>query len=327
MKKKTQLIILLVPVLIILTGIIILMILKPDTDDKRVFVGLFETTQIRVASEIPGRIDSIFVKLGDHVKKGQLLASIDSEILDAKVQQAQGAYSATASVNEKANKGARDEEIIAVKNKYEMAKSQFEFADKSYLRLLNMYRDSLISAQQMDEMTFKRNAAEEQMKAAEAMYIMAQKGAREEDKKAAQGKLDAVEGQVNEAMAYYKQLKIYAPTSGEISAKMAQESEVMPAGYPIFTIQKLEEIHAVLHVREDLLSDFTLGTEIEGSLPAFDNELRKFKVSYISPMADFADWIPTADKGRMDMKTFEIHLYPVESNTDLRPGMSINISL
>lgn len=327
MNKKTQLIVLLVPVLIILTGIIILMVLKPDKEDGKIFVGLFETTQVRVASEIPGRIDSIFVKLGEQVEKGQLLASIDSEILDAKIQQAQGVYSAAASVNEKANKGAREEEILAVKNKYEMAKGQFEFADKSYLRLLNMHKDSLISSQQMDEMTFKRNAAEEQMKAAEAMYKMAQKGARTEDKKAAKGQLDAVEGQVNEAMAYYNQLKIYAPTSGEVSAKMAQESEVMPAGYPLFTIQKLEEIHAVIHIREDLLTNFKLGTEIEGSLPAFDNEIRKFKVTYIAPMADFADWIPTADKGRMDMKTFEIHLYPVETNTDLRPGMSINISL
>ena len=327
MNKKTQLIVLLVPVLIILTGIIILMVLKPDKEDGKIFVGLFETTQVRVASEIPGRIDSIFVKLGEQVEKGQLLASIDSEILDAKIQQAQGVYSAAASVNEKANKGAREEEILAVKNKYEMAKGQFEFADKSYLRLLNMHKDSLISSQQMDEMTFKRNAAEEQMKAAEAMCKMAQKGARTEDKKAAKGQLDAVEGQVNEAMAYYNQLKIYAPTSGEVSAKMAQESEVMPAGYPLFTIQKLEEIHAVIHIREDLLTNFKLGTEIEGSLPAFDNEIRKFKVTYIAPMADFADWIPTADKGRMDMKTFEIHLYPVETNTDLRPGMSINISL
>ena len=327
MKKKTQLIILLVPVLIILTGIIILMILKPNANNNRVFVGLFETTQIRVASEVPGRIDSIFVTLGESVQKGQLLASIDSEILDAKIQQAEGVYSAAASVNEKANKGAREEEIIAAKNQYEMAKSQFTYADKSYNRLLNMYKDSLNSAQQMDEMTFKRNAAEEQMKAAESMYSMAQKGARDEDKQAAKGQLEAVQGQVNEAKAYYKQLKIYAPVSGEVSAKMAQESEVMPAGYPIFTIQKLEEIHAVIHVREDLLANFKLGTEIEGSLPAFDNETRNFKVSYIAPMADFADWIPTADKGRMDMKTFEIHLYPVEPNTDLRPGMSINISL
>lgn len=327
MKKKTQLIILLVPVLIILTGIIILMVLKPNANKNRVFVGLFETTQIRVSSEVPGRIDSIFVTLGESVEKGQLLASIDSEILDAKIQQAEGVYSAAASVNEKANRGAREEEIIAAKNQYEMAKSQFTYADKSYKRLFNMYKDSLISAQQMDEMTFKRNAAEEQMKAAESMYSMAQKGARDEDKQAAKGQLDAVQGQVNEAKAYYKQLKIYAPVSGEVSAKMAQESEVMPAGYPIFTIQKLEEIHAVIHVREDLLVNFKLGTEIEGNLPAFDNETRNFKVSYIAPMADFADWIPTADKGRMDMKTFEIHLYPVEPNTDLRPGMSINISL
>jgi len=327
MKKKTQLIILLVPVLIILTGIIILMVLKPNANKNRVFVGLFETTQIRVSSEVPGRIDSIFVTLGESVEQGQLLASIDSEILDAKIQQAEGVYSAAASVNDKANKGAREEEIIAAKNQYEMAKSQFTYADKSYNRLFNMYKDSLISAQQMDEMTFKKNAAEEQMNAAESMYLMAQKGARDEDKQAAKGQLDAVQGQVNEAKAYYKQLKIYAPVSGEVSAKMAQESEVMPAGYPIFTIQKLEEIHAVIHVREDLLANFKLGTEIEGNLPAFDNETRNFKVSYIAPMADFADWIPTADKGRMDMKTFEIHLYPVEPNTDLRPGMSINISL
>jgi len=44
-------------------------------------------------------------------------------------------------------------------------------------------------------------------------------------------------------------------------------------------------------------------------------------------MADFADWIPTADKGRLDMKTFEIHLTPSEKIEGLRPGMSINIQL
>ncbi|UCE93015.1 MAG: efflux RND transporter periplasmic adaptor subunit [Flavobacteriaceae bacterium] len=327
MKKKIQLIVLIVPVLIILTGIVILMILNPDENKNRVYVGLFETTQIRVGSEVPGRIDSIFVKLGDEVEKGQLLASIKSDILDAKMQQAEGAYSAAESLNEKATKGAREEEIMAVKNKYEMAKSQYEFAEKSYQRLRNMYKDSLISSQQMDEMTFKRNAAEEQMKAAESLYEMVRKGAREEDKKAARGQLSAVEGKVNEAKAFYEELKIYAPVSGEISAKLAQESEIMPAGYPIFTIQKLEDVHAVLHIREDMLSNFQLGSEIEGTLPAFNDEKRKFRVSYISPMADFADWIPTADKGRMDMKTFEIHLYPVEVNSGLRPGMSINIRL
>ncbi|MCK5637967.1 MAG: efflux RND transporter periplasmic adaptor subunit [Flavobacteriaceae bacterium] len=327
MKNKKHILILIIPVLIVLIGIAVLYFIKPDADNKRMFVGLFETTEIRVASEIPGRIEHIYVKLGEKVEKGQLLASIESDILDAKIQQAEGMYSAAESVNEKANKGARKQQIQAANDKYEMAKSQYVFAESSYKRVQNMFKDSLVSTQKMDELTFKRDAAKKQMEAAKSIYNMALEGARTEDKKAAKGQLSAVEGKVNEAKAFYKELKIYAPTDGEISSKLAEESEVMPAGYPIFTIQKLEDIHAVIHIREDFLKDFKMGKEISGKLPAFENKTYKFKVTYISPIADFADWIPTADKGRLDMKTFEIHLYPIENISGIRPGMSINIKL
>lgn len=327
MKNKKQILILLVPIVIIVVGIIILYTLKPKQNDQRKFIGLFETTQIKVASEIPGRIDSILIKLGDKVKKGQLLATINSDILDAKVQQAEGMYSAAQSVNEKANKGARKQQIQAADDKYEMAKSQYIFAENSYKRVHNMFKDSLISTQKMDEVTFKRDAAKKQMQAAKSIYNMAVEGARIEDKKAARGQLSAVEGKVNEAKAFYKELKIFAPVDGEISAKLAEESEVMPAGYPLFTIQKLEDIHAVINIREDYLNYFKMGSEIEGLLPAFENKKQNFKVTYIAAMADFADWIPTADKGRLDMKTFEIHLTPVSKIDGLRPGMSVNIKL
>ncbi|WP_282148447.1 HlyD family secretion protein [Algibacter lectus] len=325
MKNKKQILILIVPVLIIVIGIFLLLLLKPNENENRVFVGLFETTEIRVASEVPGRIETIYVKLGDQVKKGQLLATIESDILDAKIQQAEGMFDAAKSVSEKANSGARSQELSAVEDKYKMAESQYSFAEKSFKRLKAMAKDSLISQQQMDEITFKRDAAFDQMNSAKYMFEMAKEGARVEDKKAAKGQMNAAGGKVSEAKAYYKELEIYAPVSGEISSKLAEESEVMPAGYPIFTIQKLEEIYAVIHVREDFLKDFSMGTEISGNLPAFNNESHTFKVTYIAPMADFADWVPTADKGRLDMKTFEIHLTPSEKIKGLRPGMSLNI--
>lgn len=327
MKNIKHTLLLIIPVVIIVIGIIILKIIKPDENDNRVFVGLFETTEIRVASEIPGRIESIYVKLGDQVKKGQLLATIESDILEAKVQQAEGMYNAAKSVSDKAKTGARSQELSAVEEKYKMAQSQYSFAEKSYKRLEAMHKDSLISQQQMDEVTFKRDAAFDQMNAAKYVLEMAKEGARVEDKKAAEGQLSAASGKVNEAKAYFKELEIFAPVSGELSSKLAEESEVMPAGYPLFTIQKLEDIYAVIHIREDFLNEFTMNKEIKGKLPAFDNETFKFKVSYIAPMADFADWIPTADKGRLDMKTFEIHLTPSEKIEGLRPGMSINIQL
>ncbi len=327
MRKQKQILILAIPVVIIILGIVLLMAIKPDRDAQGVYVGLFETTQIRVSSEIPGRIDSIHVHLGDQVTKGQLLATIESEVLDAKVQQAKGMYSAAESVKNKADKGARDEEILAVKNKWDMAKSQYAFAQKSYDRLNELYRDSLVSGQQMDEMTFKRDAARDQMNAAEALYQMAVEGARVEDKMAAKGQLTAVEGKVKEAEAFYKELQIHAPISGEVSGKMAEESEVIPAGYPVFTIQKLEEIHAVLYIREDHMANFPKGGTVTGRLPAFDDRELDFEIRYIAPMADFADWTATADKGRLDMKTFEVHIYPKQRVEDVRPGMSVNIFL
>lgn len=327
MKNKKQILILIIPILIIAIGIFLLVLLKPNENENRVFVGLFETTEIRVASEIPGRIETIYVKLGDQVKKGQLLATIESDILDAKVQQAEGMFDAAKSANDKANSGARSQELYAAEDKYKMSQSQYSFAEKSFKRLEAMSKDSLISQQQMDEVAFKRDAAFDQMNATKYMYEMAKEGARIEDKKAAKGQMNAAGGKVSEAKAYYKELEVYAPVSGEVSSKLAEESEVMPAGYPLFTIQKLEDIYAVIHVREDFLTDFLKGTEISGKLPAFNNDSHSFKVTYIAPMADFADWIPTADKGRLDMKTFEIHLSPSEKIEGLRPGMSLNIQL
>ncbi|AUS05250.1 HlyD family secretion protein [Pseudotamlana carrageenivorans] len=327
MKNKKQIFILIIPIVVILVGVIALYILKPDKESNRVFVGLFETVEIKVASEIPGRIESIYVSLGEQVEKGQLLATIESDILDAKIQQAEGMFNAAQSISEKANSGARSQEVLAAKNSYKMALSQYNYAEKSYNRLKNLVADSLVSQQQMDEVTFKRDAAFDQMNAAKSIYDMATEGARLEDKKAAKGQMNAAGGKVNEAKAYYKELEIYAPVSGEISSKLAEESEVMPAGYPIFTVQKLETIYAVIHIREDFLNDFKMGAEISGKLPAFNNDSYKFKVTYIAPMADFADWIPTADKGRLDMKTFEIHLKPIDKIENLRPGMSVNIKL
>ncbi|KAB1066850.1 biotin/lipoyl-binding protein [Tamlana haliotis] len=327
MKNDKQIFMLTVPVLIIAIGIFILVMSSPNKDSGRVFVALFETVEIKVASEIPGRIESIYVNRGDQVKKGQLLATIESDILEAKVQQAEGLFKAAKSVSEKANTGTRNQEVEAAENSFKMALSQYSFAEKSYNRLKALVADSLVSQQQMDEIVFKRDAAFDQMNAAKSIFEMAKEGARVEDKRAAIGQMDAAGGMVNEAKAYYKQLEIYAPVSGEISNKLAEESEVMPAGYPIFTVQKLEDIYAVLHVREDFLNDFIMGSEITGKLPAFNNESFQFKVTYIAPMADFADWIPTADKGRLDMKTFEIHLKPVSKIDNLRPGMSVNIKL
>ena len=321
--KKSH-IILSIPILIIVFSIVYFL-LKSNTAEQDIYVGMLETTEVNVSSEISGRVNSILIEKGNTVKKGQVLATLEPDILDAKKGQAEGMVKAASSLIEKAKTGARIEEVNALQNQYLMAKSQFDFAEKSYKRYRALYADSIISKQEIDEVQFKFDAAKEQMNAAKSMWEMGKKGTRKEDIKAAQGSYESAQSAFNEVEAFYDELKIIAPTSGIISNQIAEEGEVIAAGYPLLTVQIPEKIYAIFNVREDDLSDFKMDTVYKAKVPGLDNDELNFKVTYISPMADFATWVPIKAKGEYELKSFEIHLKPQERITELRPGMSIQI--
>ncbi len=313
-----------IPVVIIIVAVILLVV-KHEKKEKHVILGMFETTTVNVASEIPGRVDEILVNLGDSVEKGQVLVTLEPNIMDAKLGQALGIRNMAESMLLRAKEGTRQEQIDAAKNQYEMAKSQFEFADKTYKRFLVLYADSIISKQEMDKMVFKHTSAKNQMEAADALYIMAKKGSTYEDIQIVQGEVEAAAAKYNEATAYYRQLEIIAPVSGEISSKIAEEGEVMAAGYPILTIMIPKDIYAIANVREDRLDSFKMGSIHKGRVPGLAGKEFNFEVSYIAVMADFATWVPTHEKGDFDLKTFEVRLTPVNPIDDLRPGMTVRL--
>jgi len=326
MKKSRSIIALSIPLLVVLiaTG----WMLKNENENLETYLmGTFEAPTVNISSEIPGRIDSLFVDLGDTVEKGELLATLEANIMDAKLAQAQGVKEANESLVKKVKIGTRKELIDAARNQYMMAKSQFAFADKTYKRFQVLFTDSIISKQEMDEVEFKHTAAKNQMEAALANYKMAQNGATDEDIEIVKAKLEAAKGVYNEAQAYYKQLKIYAPVSGEISEKIGEEGEVMKAGYPIMTVMRPEKIYAVINVREDQLSKFSKGTTLQGTIPGLGGKSYRFRVYYLAPMADFATWVPTKAKGEYDLKTFEVRLKPVTPIKGLRPGMTVQVRL
>ena len=53
----------------------------------------------------------------------------------------------------------------------------------------------------------------------------------------------------------------------------------------------------------------------------------EFKIYYISPLGSFATWKSTKQTGSYDLRTFEIHARPTQKVDDLRPGMSVLLTL
>lgn len=279
--------------------------------------------QISLSPRIAGRINKIDVKEGDQVKKGQVLAQIDSPELLAKQEQAKAAQAAAAATAQKADKGLRDEEVQAAYNLWQKALSVQELADKSLKRVEMLYKEGVVSAQKLDETKAKYEVAFQDTNAAHNKYIMAKQGARDEDKSAAQALTEQALGAVKEIGSYVEETQVKAPIDGEIATIVAEEGELAAPGLTILTMLNTQDIWLTFNIREDFLPKLTLGKIIEVKIPALDKSKKfKFKISYISKQGDFATWSATKTHGDFDLKTFELRAVPAEEIENLRQGMT-----
>ena len=92
--------------------------------------GTVECTTYKASSKVPGRIDDMKVAQGDRVEKGQLLYTLSTPELDAKLQQAEAVKSAAAALDAAAVAGARIQQIEAALNMWEKAQAGLELARK-----------------------------------------------------------------------------------------------------------------------------------------------------------------------------------------------------
>jgi len=287
-----------------------------------VIQGEVEATQVQVSSKITGRIDDLLVKKGDAVTKGQLLAVIDSPEIRAKLRQAQAVRSAASAQSEKADKGAREEEVATARTMWLRAKAAADLAAKTYERVQRLHRDGVVATQKLDEAEGQWEAAKNAEVGAKASYDMVLKGARNEDRKSAKALADQASGTVAEVESYLAETRLFSPMNGEVADIMPEKGELVSAGYPVMLVIDLNDVWITFNLREDLLTKVRIGTVFEARFPALGNRTAKLRVNYISSLGDFAVWRATKASGDFDMKTFEVRAVPVERLPGLRPGMS-----
>ncbi|MCP3872142.1 MAG: biotin/lipoyl-binding protein [Desulfobacteraceae bacterium] len=284
--------------------------------------GEVEAAQIRVSSKIAGRVETLHIKEGNSVEKGQLLVSIESPEIDAKLKQAKAAKRAATAQKTKADKGTRKEKIISVRNMWLKAKAAEDLAEKTFKRVKNLHEDGVLPAQKMDEAKAQYISAQRTREAAKANFDMATRGARQEDKTAAEAMMNKAEGAVAEVEAYLKETQLSAPLKSEVANIVPKVGELITPGFPIVTLVDLEDIWVTFNLREDLLSDIRMGSVITAKFPALGNREIKLKINYITALGQYATWHATKASGDFDLKTFEIRGILMEKIEGLRPGMS-----
>lgn len=289
---------------------------------EAVIQGEAEAAEYRISGKVPGRIEAFYAAEGDMVHKGDTLVLIDSPEVRAKLAQANAAYAAAAAQRNKANTGARKEEIAGAYEIWQKALVGKDIAKKTLDRATRLHEQKVISDQKFDEATAQYNAAAATAEAAKSQYDMAVKGAHEEDKAAAIALVDRANGAVMEVKSYLSELKLTSPVDGVISARYPHVGELVGTGSPIMTVTDLSDMWFTFNIREDKLHSMKSGDKLRLSIPALDGKEIDATVTYIAARESYATWRATKETDQYDAKTFEVRAVPVSKVEGLRPGMT-----
>jgi membrane fusion protein, multidrug efflux system len=244
----------------VVSGVAVLTVHAQSTPDYYEAVGTVkpETTSV-LGAEISGTVRKISVKEGDRVRRGQLLAVIDSRVQQAQLE------AAAAGIDE-SNQG-----LAEVKQALQAAEANRKFAEVTFQRYKALLAKKSVSQQEYDN-------AETRYKGAIANEM------------ATQAKLKQMEARQRQAQAQHSSAatvlsysRIVSPIDGVVTAKSVDEGTLVMPGTPLITVEETGHFRLDASVPERFLGLLRVGERVPVTLGSQQVEGR---VIEIVPAAD-----------------------------------------
>ncbi len=291
------------------------------TTKEETLEGQAETTDYRLSSKVPARVLEIRVKEGDFVHRGDTLVVLEAPDVEAKLSQANAAYSAAKAMEEKAHNGARQEDIQAAYEMWQKSKAAVDVTEKTYHRVQRLFENGVKAEQKRDEAKAQYDAAIATEKAARAKYDMAVNGARKEDKSMAMAQAERAKGAIAEVNSYIKETVLTATADGQITEIFPEVGELVGTGAPIMNVSVVSDVWFTFNIREDKLKGYSIGTQAEVYVPAVDKTI-PVRITLMKDVGSFAVWKATKALDDLDLKTFEVQAHPLKPVEGILSGMS-----
>ena len=311
--------------------------------------GIITGNEVLVSPQTSGRLVRLLVDEGSEVKKGQLIAELDSaelqaardaaaanvRALEARVASQRNTWSWTNDQTE-ANLRQTEATLTAIRAQLEQTRATLWRDQQTYQRVQGLYdakvasaqdRDLADAAQRASEATVK--SLEEQVKAQEATRSVAeanrkQLDVQQSDLAGAQAQLQQARAEVERAETQLGYTKIYAPLDGVVSIRAARQGEMVALGGPIVTIIDVDHLWVQTGVEESLVDSIQFDQILPVRLPS--SQEIKGRVFFKGVENEFATQRDVS-RTKRDIKTFSIKLAIPNPGRRLFAGMTATVVL
>ncbi len=207
---------------------------------------------IKIGSELSGKLRSVNVEEGDTVRKGQVLAVLENDDYRAEVLSAEAEVRARQATLRKVINGARSQERSEALSTVRAAQAVMENAKAEADRYKKLFAAGVVSQEEAERYAREYDVAKAQYQESVQRHSLVDDHAREEDVAVAQADLQLAQARLEDARAKYEKTRIKSPIDGTVlrkhhrSGESVSNSSTVPD--PILTIGDTK----VLRVRVDV---------------------------------------------------------------------------
>jgi RND family efflux transporter, MFP subunit len=207
---------------------------------------VYSEQEISLVPKIPGKVTAVNVKVGDQVRTGAKLLTLDTQDLQKAVDQAALGVS-------------------MAESNYLRTKEQLDLAKVNLERQQKLYEADVISKAQLEG--FENQASETQLKLAQIQWDQAKLG------------LQQAQDTLNNAV-------LNSPVDGTVCAVNVKYGEMAGTVQPAVTITNLNALYVSLHVPENIVNSLKAGQDAKVTIASAGNAELKAKVVSIAPSSD-----------------------------------------
>jgi HlyD family secretion protein len=297
--------------------------------NELVLYGNVDLRQVELPFNDSERISTVLVQEGDHVKRGQLVAELDTGRLVPQVNQARAQVDQQRQVVERLHNGSRPEEIAQARANVAQADADAKNALRQYDRMRTLFQRSkgeAISQTDVDNSQATSQMADARLAAQQKALDLAVLGPRKEEIAENEAKLQAQEAQYAFLCRQLADAKLKAPMDAVVRTRLMEPGEMASPQKAVYSLAIVDPKWVRAYVSEVDLGKVHPGMKGTIAVDSFPNRRFEGWVGFISPVAEFTPKIVQTDELRSTL-VYEVRVFVKDPTDELRLGMPATVYL
>jgi len=288
--------------------------------------GNVEADEVVLAFEVPGRLVERTAQEGDTLKRGDLVARLDTADLEREVTRSEATAAAARAQLDELEHGSRPEEVRQGEASLASAKADRDRASADFDRISALNREGVVSTRDYDTALSARDMADARLAQAKEALALLRRGPRTEKVDAARAQLAQAEAALALARSRLEKARLLSPLDGVVLSKHAEPGEVLSAGSPVVSAADLSRVWVRAYVEETDLGRVKVGQKAQVTTDTSPGRLYEGRVSFIASEAEFTPKSVQTKRERVKL-VYRVKIDLANPDRTLKPGMPADVAI